>query len=119
MLHSRGIGFRVRIADGTSAFLTLKHPPQRKEKGLAAYRIRHEYEEEIPLRDARALIAGRKSLVDLKSMPIEILKENIPSAWLNKLEVLGAMYMTRTKVRLDRGTFAGNRSLSNIREGFL
>lgn len=104
LLRARGIGFRVRIANGTDAFLTLKHPPRRRKKGLAAYRIRHEYEETIPLRDARALVSGRKRLPDLESMPIDILREIIPASSFDKLTVIGAMFMTRTKVRLDKGT---------------
>lgn len=104
LLRARGIGFRVRIADGTSAFLTLKHPPRRRQEGLAAYRIRHEYEEEIPLQDARALISGRKHLLDLKSMPIDILREIVPHSSFDRLAIIGAMFMTRTKVRLDKST---------------
>ena len=101
-LRKRRFGLRVRIINGKRAVMTLKRPAQVKNKGIPSLKIRHEYEEEIPYKVAKALLRGRKRLSQVDVLPIQILRDLFSDSYLDKISPLGAVKTTRTIAKIPK-----------------
>lgn len=97
-LRKKKFGLRIRIQNGNKAFITLKEPAAFPTGKVPSLKVRHEWETEIPLKTAKAILAGKKQMADLKIKPIQILKRRFNNASLDKIAVLGSVKTLRTVV---------------------
>lgn len=98
-LRKKRIGFRIRLLDRKRAVVTLKHPAKGITPKVPSLKIRHEYEEEIPLKTAKAVLKGKKHILDVDANPVRVLKTFFPKAYLRRIKPLGSVDTLRTFVR--------------------
>lgn len=101
-LRKKRFGFRVRTNGGTGAKLTLKFPAKTAEKGPLGFKVRHEFEEEIPMPVAKGLLKGRVRVPEVDAAPVRVLRRHFSRGFLKKLRVLGSLKTKRTLARLGR-----------------
>lgn len=101
-LRKKRIGFRIRLVDQKRAVVTLKHPAKGFVPKVPSLKVRHEYEEEIPLKLAKAVLKGKKHILDVDAAPVEILKTFFSKGYLKRLKPLGSVDTIRTFVRPKR-----------------
>lgn len=101
-LRKKRIGFRIRLFDQKRAVITLKHPAKGIAPKVPSLKVRHEYEEEIPLKMAKAVLSGKKNILDIDAGPVKILKTFFPKGTLKRLKPLGSVDTLRTFVRHKR-----------------
>lgn len=99
-LRRRRFGFRLRTIHGKKPKLTLKFPAKTPARLPRGFKVRHEYEEEIPVAKARALLGGKVTVLDLTASPIRQLKRYFSDDYLASLVILGSMKTHRTLATL-------------------
>lgn len=101
-LRKKRIGFRIRLLDRKRAIITLKHPAKGISPKVPSLKIRHEYEEEIPLKTAKAVLSGKKHILEVDADPVRVLKTFFPKGYLKRIKPLGSVDTLRTFVRPKR-----------------
>ncbi len=96
ILRKHRCGLRIRVQNNRDAFVTLKLPCKSPSRQIRSYKVRHEWETRIPLRSARLIIAGKKSILTLRVKPIQILKKRMKKFDLESIRPLGAVRNLRT-----------------------
>jgi len=100
-LREDGIGLRIRMLDRTKAILTLKYKKKTTEV-FEGYRSRFEFETQIPLKNAKDIIAGKKAIGSLNSDPIKRLKKLVIGDTVDHLELLGSLKNQRILFRFGK-----------------
>lgn len=99
-LRKKKFGFRLRTNGGKGPVLTLKYPAKGPARGPVGFKVRHEFEQAIPAKIAKALLKGKMTLAEINARPVNILKKHFSNSYLEKIKVLGSMKTSRTMAKL-------------------
>ncbi len=102
-LQTKKIGLRIRTSGSNPPVLTLKFPKPSKKSLITSLKIRYEYEANLSIRETKDILAGKKRISTLSSLPLEILKTKIQPALMNRLINLGSLQTQRTLYRYSHG----------------
>jgi uncharacterized protein YjbK len=69
---------------------------------MKSLKVRHEFEEAIRMQSAKAIIKGKKKVIELKAQPIKVLKKAFPRNHLDLVYPLGAVETVRTIAKLPK-----------------
>ncbi|MGE3759362.1 MAG: CYTH domain-containing protein [Pseudobdellovibrionaceae bacterium] len=103
-LRKKKYGLRVRIVDDKKAFVTLKHPARAGKKAVRSLKVRKEYEVPVNYKTAKAIIKGKKPLMDLRNMPVRVLRSAFSKNALQRIQPLGTIRTLRTVVVANGGS---------------
>ena len=101
-LRKRRVGFRLRTTTGKEPMLTLKFPAKTKQKGPKGFKVRHEIEEPVSSRLAKAILSAENPIHQIQGKITQYLKALFPSRVIQDISLLGSLKTTRTKASLEK-----------------
>ncbi len=96
ILRKNRYGLRIRISNGRKAFVTFKAPAKFPSHSVRSFKVRQEWETQIPLSKAKLIVAGKVCITTLRIKPIQILKKHVKKEDLQKIFYIGAVKTLRT-----------------------
>lgn len=95
-LRKGRFGLRIRISNGKKAFVTFKAPAKFRASKVKSFKVRQEWETQIPLRMAKLILSRKKSILSLRIKPIQMLKKLASKVDLENIVHIGAVKTLRT-----------------------
>ncbi len=102
-LRKNKLGLRIRILGNHRALLTLKRTlKQTRTTGLKAYKVRKEFETNLPFSAAKSIVQRRSAIQDVKAQPIRVLRRMISPKVRNNLRPIGKLSTDRKIVWVQK-----------------